>query len=150
MIEWQSFKTVSDLSDWLSQQYDPDEVLEQIKERPEGLAPWIILGILDGEPAFGLPLDLATKVFDLDDDDAVSPYDLFYPAVESLFEGFTGIKVTESGETFLDFDDDSRISEAEGTWLIAENNTHWEWEAESGPDGLLITFNLTDESEVTD
>jgi hypothetical protein len=66
MIEWQSFKTVSDLSEWLSQQDDPDEVLEQIKDRPEGLAPWIILGILDGEPAFGLPVDLATKVFDLE------------------------------------------------------------------------------------
>lgn len=150
MTDWAQFNTATELKEWMAEQDDSDAIVDQIREEPEGLKKWIVLAVLEDEPAFPLPEELLTRQWDLEDDTAESPYDAFYAAVEQIFKDFTGLEISSTNDTCLDFDDDSKIIDAEGTSFIASNCTSWSWELEEDGDDLCLLFTLDDDSDADD
>ena len=150
MTDWKRFNTASELKEWLEEQENVDDLVDEIREQPEGLKKWIILAVLEDEPAFPLPDELIGRQWDLEDDSAESPYDAFYATVEEVFKGFTGLEISSSNDTYLDFDDDSKIISAEGTSFVASNCTNWSWELEEDGDELCLLFTLDDDDDADD
>ena len=150
MTDWKRFNTASELKEWLEEQENVDDLVDEIREQPEGLKKWIVLAVLEDEPAFPLPDELIGRQWDLEDDSAESPYDAFYAAVEEIFKDFTGLEISSSNDTYLDFDDDSKIISAEATSFVASNCTNWSWELEEDGDELCLLFTLDDDDEADD
>lgn len=150
MTDWTRFNTASELKEWLEEQEDGDDLIDEIREQPEGLKKWIVLAVLEDEPAFPLPEALIGRQWDLEDDSVESPYDAFYAAVEEIFKEYTGLEISSSNDTYLDFDDNSKIISADGASFVASNCTNWSWELEEDGNDLCLLFTLDDDSDADD
>ena len=75
---------------------------------------------------------------------------LYEKARRGEVKDFTGIEISSTNDTYLDFDDDSRIIEAEVTSFVASNCTSWSWELEEDGDDLCLLFTLDDDSDADD
>jgi hypothetical protein len=142
VVPWTSFKTPSDLAEWIG---DSDERIETAWNEHSENAPnkWLIAAV-DSDQCSFQPLDaLAQNCFS---DDGLDPREAISEWVLGCFEDFTGMTGEIYSDIDFDLDDEGRIETVGSFALTADNGTVWLAQIEWGVEDEWLVFEYDEAS----